>query len=44
MRAERAGPTRVELCTLVTGYSSLRSRLGQVPAAVRAEIYAPLGV
>ena len=42
MRAERAGPTRRELHTLVTGFSSLTSRLGQVPAAVRAEIYAPL--
>jgi hypothetical protein len=44
MRAERAGPTRGDLRTLVTGFSSLTSRLGQVPAAVRAEIYAPLGV
>jgi hypothetical protein len=32
------------LRTLVPGISSLTSRLGQVPAAVRAEIYAPLGV
>jgi hypothetical protein len=44
MGAERAGPTRGEPRTLVTGFSSHTSRLGQVPAAVRAEIYAPLGV
>jgi hypothetical protein len=44
MGAERAGPTRRDLRALVTGFSSLTSRLGQVPAAVRAEIYAPLGV
>ena len=43
MRAGKAGPTRGELRTLVTGFSSLTSRLGQVPAAVRAEIYAPRG-
>jgi hypothetical protein len=41
---ETSGPTREELRTLVTGFSHLASRLGQVPTAVRAEIHAALGV
>ncbi len=44
MGSETAGPTREELRTLVTGFSSLTSCLGQVPTTVRAEIYAALGV
>ncbi len=43
MGAERAGPTRgtAHPCH---GLQHLTSRLGQVPAAVRAEIYLSLGV
>jgi site-specific DNA recombinase len=42
--ATTAGPTREELGTLVAGFADLTGRLGRVPVAVRAEIYAQLGV
>lgn len=38
--ATSAGPTREELRTLVAGFADLTGRLGRVPVAVRAEIYA----
>ena len=44
MRAERQDRRAAIFAPLSRGFSSLTSRLGQVPAGVRAEIYAPPGV